>query len=117
MNALLVKSMALVFTASIIGSFAAVFLKLGAAKINRSLLSFLNRSVILGVALYLASSVFYAFGIKGGQLSVLYPMVSLGYIWTIIWARLIFKEPFTPQKLAGLALILVGVVFVGMGSA
>jgi drug/metabolite transporter (DMT)-like permease len=117
MNSLLMKSMGLVFTASIFGSFAAVFLKLGAAKINRSVLSFVNRSVVLGIVLYLASSVFYAFGIKGGQLSVLYPMVSLGYIWTILWARLFFKEPFTPQKLAGLALILLGVVFVGLGSA
>ncbi len=117
MNTLLAKSMALVFTASIVGSFAAVFLKLGATRINRSLLSFLNRSVILGVALYLASSVFYALGIKGGQLSVLYPMVSLGYIWTLIWAKLFFNEPFTRQKLTGLVLILVGVVFVGLGSA
>ncbi len=117
MNSLLLKSMALVFTASIFGSFAAVFLKMGAAKINSSLLSFVNRSVILGITLYLASSVFYALGIKGGQLSVLYPMVSLGYIWTVLWARLFFKEPFTPQKFAGLGLILLGVVFVGLGSA
>ncbi len=117
MTPLLARSMALVFTASIVGSFAAVFLKLGAARINNSLFSFLNRGVIVGVALYLGSSVFYALGIKGGQLSVLYPMVSLGYIWTILWARLFFKEPFTTQKLMGLGLILVGVVFVGLGSA
>ena len=65
---------------------------------------------MLGVALYLGSSVFYAFGIRGGQLSVLYPMVSLGYIWTLVWSRLFFQEPFTRNKVAGLALILLGVV-------
>ena len=81
------------------------------------MIGFLNRNLILGVALFLGSSVFYALGIKGGQLSVLYPMVSLGYIWTILWARLIFKEPFTPQKFAGLGLILLGVFFVGLGSS
>jgi len=44
-------------------------------------------------------------------------MVSLGYVWTLIWARLFFKESFSQQKFAGLALILLGVIFVGMGSS
>ena len=117
MSPQLLKSMALVFMASVVGSFGAVFLKLGAARINRSILSFANSRVVLGVALFLGSSVFYALGIKGGQLSVLYPMVSLGYIWTVLWSKLFFHEPFTRQKLLGLGLILLGVVFVGIGSA
>ena len=117
MNPTLLKSMALVFMASVVGSFGAVFLKLGAARINRSILSFVDSRVILGVVLYLGSSVFYALGIRGGQLSVLYPMVSLGYIWTVLWSKLFFHEPFTSQKLIGLGLILVGVVFVSLGSA
>jgi drug/metabolite transporter (DMT)-like permease len=112
----LLRSMLLVFTASIIGSFGAVFLKLGAAQLTRSLLTFLNWRLAFGVALFLGSSVFYALGIKGGQLSVLYPMVSLGYIWTLLWSRLFFKESLTRQKFLGLGLILLGVFFVGMGS-
>jgi drug/metabolite transporter (DMT)-like permease len=68
------------------------------------------------VFLFLGSSVFYAMGIKGGQLSVLYPMVSLGYLWTLLWSRLFFQEPLTRQKLLGLGLILLGVFFVGLGS-
>lgn len=115
MNPQLLRSMLLVFAASVLGSFGAVFLKLGSAKITRSLLSFVNRGVVLGVALFLFSSVFYALGIKGGQLSVLYPMVALGYIWTLLWSRIFFKEAFPPQKFIGLALILIGVVFVGLG--
>jgi len=116
-NAALVQSMLLVFGASVIGSFGMVFLKKGSAKVTRSLLSFANPSVILGVVLFLGSSVFYALGIKGGQLSVLYPMVSLGYVWALLWARLFFKEPFTRRKLYGLALILAGVFLVGLGSS
>jgi drug/metabolite transporter (DMT)-like permease len=108
--------MLLVFIASIIGSFGAVLLKMGSAQLNGNLLSFLNPKLALGVALFLGSSVFYALGVRGGQLSVLYPMVSLGYIWTLLWARLFFKEAFTPQKFVGLALILLGVFFVGLGS-
>jgi drug/metabolite transporter (DMT)-like permease len=110
------SSMLLVFTASVIGSFGAVFLKMGAARLDGSVLSFANKHLLLGVTLFLGSSVFYAFGIKGGELSVLYPMVSLGYIWTLLWSRLFFNEPFTLNKILGLALILLGVFFVGLGS-
>jgi len=109
-------SMLLVFIASVIGSFGAVFLKMGAARLDGSILSFVNTRLLLGVTLFLGSSVFYALGIRGGQLSVLYPMVSLGYIWTLLWSRLFFNEPFTRAKFAGLGLILVGVFFVGLGS-
>ena len=110
------KSMLLVFAASVIGSFGAVFLKLGAARVDGSILSFVNSRLALGVALFLGSSVFYAAGIRGGQLSVLYPMVSLGYLWTLLWSRIFFKEPLTASKFVGLGLILVGVTLVGLGS-
>ncbi len=117
MNPALIRSMLLVFTASIVGSFGAVFLKMGAGQLTNSIFSFLNSRLILGVALFLGSSVFYALGIRGGQLSVLYPMVSLGYIWTLVWSRLFFQEPLTRQKFYGLGLILLGVFFVGLGSS
>jgi multidrug transporter EmrE-like cation transporter len=116
MSPALIQGMVLVFAASVVGSFGAVFLKLGAAKLDGTLLSFLNQRLVLGVALFLGSSVFYALGIRQGQLSVLYPMVSLGYVWTLVWSRLFFGETFTRPKLIGLALVLMGVTFVGLGS-
>jgi drug/metabolite transporter (DMT)-like permease len=109
-------SMLLVLAATIVGSFGAVFLKLGATRINSSMLSFANSRLLVGVALYLGSSVFYAFGIKGAQLSVVYPMVSLANIWALIWSKWFFNEPLTKEKYFGLALILIGVFFVGLGS-
>jgi drug/metabolite transporter (DMT)-like permease len=108
--------MLLVFLASVIGSFGAVFLKLGAGRLDGSIWSFVNTRLAFGVMLYLGSSVFYAMGIRGGQLSVLYPMVSLGYIWTLLWSRLFFNEALTREKFAGLGLILLGVFLVGLGS-
>jgi drug/metabolite transporter (DMT)-like permease len=47
---------------------------------------------------------------------VLYPLVSLGYIWTLLWSNLFFKEPLTRHKFLGLFLILVGVSFIGIGN-
>ena len=117
MSSTLFHSMLLVFAASVVGSFGAVFLKRGAARLDGTVLSFVNSQLVLGVALFLGSSVFYALGIRGGDLSVLYPMVSLGYVWTLLWSRLFFHETFTPQKFLGLGLVLLGVVFVGLGGS
>jgi multidrug transporter EmrE-like cation transporter len=40
----------------------------------------------------------------------------MGYLWTLVWARLIFKEPFTRNKFAGIGLILAGVVVLNLGN-
>jgi len=110
------SSMALVLAASFVGSFGAVFLKSGAARLHQSFWNIFNFHLAAGVAFFLGSSVFFVMGIRHGELSVLYPMVSLGYVWTLVWSRIFFKEAFTPQKFLGLALILIGVFFVGLGS-
>jgi drug/metabolite transporter (DMT)-like permease len=117
MTPMLLRSMLLVFLASVVGSFGAVFLKLGALRLNGNVWSFVNSRLVLGVSLYLASSVIYAMGVRGGQLSVLYPLVSLGYIFTLVWSKLFFHEPITRYKVAGLSLILVGVFLVGVGAS
>jgi drug/metabolite transporter (DMT)-like permease len=115
MTATPISSMVLVLVGSVFGSFGAVFLKSGAAKLKFGFWRILNRQLALGVTLFLLSSVFFILGIRQGELSVLYPMVSLGYVWTLFWSRLFFKEAFTRQKFIGLGLILLGVFFVGLG--
>jgi drug/metabolite transporter (DMT)-like permease len=110
------SSILLVLFGSVVGSFGAVFLKLGAVRLTGGLMSLLNWRLAFGIGLYLASSVFYGLGIRHGQLSVLFPMVAAGYIWTLVWARLFFHERFNRSKLVGLSLVLAGVLLVGMGS-
>jgi multidrug transporter EmrE-like cation transporter len=110
------SSIVLVLVASFIGSFGAVFLKSGALRTNSIWTLVLNPRLALGVGLFLLSTVFYLMGIRHGELSVLYPMVSLGYVWTLVWSRLFFKEPLTGEKFAGLALVLLGIVLLGLGN-
>ncbi len=111
-----VSSILLVLTASFIGSFGAVFLKAGAGNVRLNLRSLVfNPRLALGVALFLGSSVFYMLGLRQGELSVLYPLVSLGYVFTLLWSRLFFHESFTRNKLLGLSLILLGIMLIGVG--
>jgi drug/metabolite transporter (DMT)-like permease len=112
------SSIILVLVGSFFGSFGAVFLKLGAEHMKGSIARLLtNYWLATGIAFYLLSSVFYMMGVSQGQLTVLYPMVSLGYIWAILWARLFFKEPFTLPKIGGLMLIIFGVALINFGNA
>jgi multidrug transporter EmrE-like cation transporter len=109
--------MAWVTAGAFIGSFGAVGLKAGAKRLERNVRSVAeNWRLAAGVAAYLVSAVFFVFGLRNGELSVLYPMVSMGYLWTMLWSRLFFGEPFTRAKLIGLALILIGVALLGLGS-
>ncbi len=109
--------MLLVVMASFIGSFGAVFLKAGAGRLHRNLDSlFFNWRLMVGVALFLLSSYFFVLGVREGELTVLYPMVSLGYIFTLFWSRLFFGEPFTRSKFVGLGLIIAGIVLLSLGS-
>jgi len=113
-----VSSMLWVLLASVIGSVASVFLKAGANHLHRDKASLLKsgKRLAVGVALFLLSSVFYVWGIKDGSLTVLYPLVALGYVWTLIWSRLFFDEPINRQKIYGVALVLVGVGFIAAGN-
>ena len=103
--------------ASFIGSFGAVFLKAGAGRLHRDLKTLLfNWRLAAGIGMYVISFVFYLLVSGKANLSVLYPMVGLGYIWTMLWSRLFFKEPISTRKIAGLVLILSGIVMLNVGN-
>jgi undecaprenyl phosphate-alpha-L-ara4N flippase subunit ArnE len=111
------SSILLVLFASFLGSFGAVFLKAGASRLHRQVASLVfNWRLAFGVGMFLFSFIFYFLGIRDGELSVLYPMVSLGYLWTLVWSRLFFGEPTTPRKLAGVGLIICGIVVLNLGN-
>jgi drug/metabolite transporter (DMT)-like permease len=109
------SSILLVLFASLIGSFGAVFLKLGAEPLKNGLQHILNWKLAAGVTLFVGSSVPFVMGLRHGELSVLYPMVSLGYVWTMFWSKLFFHEPITRAKIGALAMILTGIVCIGVG--
>jgi drug/metabolite transporter (DMT)-like permease len=105
----------LVLLASLIGSFGGVYLKIGAKHLNRGIRGALNWQLAAGLGLFLGSSVPFIMALKHGELSVLYPMVSLNYVWTMIWSNMLFGERITRGKVGALALIIGGIVCIGVG--
>jgi len=107
--------MLLVMSASLIGSFGAVFLKLGAEPLKNGIRHIVNWKLAMGIALFLGSSVPYVMGIKHGELSVLYPMVSLSYVFAMVWSKVFFQEHISMGKIAAVGVILAGVICIGAG--
>jgi multidrug transporter EmrE-like cation transporter len=113
------SSMLWVIGGSFIGSIGAAGLKAGARRLTHENMihsAITNWRLAAGIMAYLISSVFFVFGLRHGELSVLYPLVSLGYLFTLLWSRMFFGEPFTRAKFFGVGLILVGVTLLGLGS-
>ena len=113
-----ISSIVWVITGSVIGSLGGVGLKAGATRLRPNLRAIAtNWRLAGGLGLYLLSTVFFLIGVAKGELSILYPMVSVGYICTLFWSKLFFGESITRSKVVGLGFILIGVTLLGLAAS
>ena len=66
----------------------------------------------LGGGLYVLSALLNLYLLKQLPYSVVIPLGALTYIWTMIIAHKFLGEAITKQKIAGVCLILIGVVLI-----
>ena len=98
-----------------IGAAAQVFFKLGATAIARPtpVQILTNPSLLLGYALYGVSTMLLVLALRKGQLSLLYPVIALTYVWVTLLSMMIFHETLNLYKAIGLAVIVAGVAVLG----
>lgn len=107
-------AMALAFFVTILGTFAALFLKIGSAKFSLNPVKFVkNYMILLGLMIYGVNSILFIIALKGGELSVLFPMLSVGYIWIALASMKFLGEKMTMTKWLGIAMIIIGVTLIG----
>ena len=101
------------FVMTLMGSVASLFLKRASGSDGiRSLI--LNVNLYIGGFLYLASAVLNIWLLRFMDYSVVLPLTSLTYVWTMILSYMILKEKITLRKVAGVVCILVGAVIVSI---
>ena len=66
--------------------------------------------IVAGLACYGVSVVVWIIGLSRTDVTVAYPMLSLGYVVSAIGAWLLLGEIVSPQRMLALAVIIVGVV-------
>jgi multidrug transporter EmrE-like cation transporter len=65
--------------------------------------------IVGGLACYVVSVVVWIVGLSRVEVSIAYPMLSLGYVVNAFAAWYLFGETLSVQKLVGIGIILIGV--------
>ncbi len=111
-------AVALVISGSFLGAAGSLYFKRGSSKLTKNLFqNFKNYSLIIGFCLYIVAASMYVFALRGGELSILYPLVSTTYIWIIVLSYYFLRERMNKWKWLGIILIVFGVTLVGLGSS
>jgi multidrug transporter EmrE-like cation transporter len=111
------KSVGLVFGCTILGAAAQILMKSGANQIVHPGLVGLvtNLPLMAGYALYGLSTVLLVLALKDGELSLLYPVIALTYVWVTVLSIMVFHDRVNPFRMAGVAIIVIGVAVLGRG--
>jgi multidrug transporter EmrE-like cation transporter len=79
----------------------------GSGMIQRMVLS---PWVISGLLVYGTGVIFWLLALSNFELSYVYPFASLSYIGIIVGSYFLFRERITMMRVAGIAVIIIGVV-------
>ncbi len=85
--------------------------------INKQTIAALSRNkvFIIGVILYLIAAANNIFLLRYIDYSILLPLSSITYIWTMIIANKLLGEIITKRKILGVAAIIIGAVLLANG--
>jgi len=68
-----------------------------------------NGTLILGLGFYALATILFVVALKFGNLSTVYPVIAMSYIWVMLIAVIHFQEKVSLLNWFGIALIIVGV--------
>jgi multidrug transporter EmrE-like cation transporter len=90
-----------------------VFYKSGAARLPEILT---NWPLLAGIACYAVGAVLLTLSLRGGEVSVLYPLFATSYLWVTIAAYFVYGESIGALKVIGIMVIIAGLSAIGYGS-
>lgn len=108
-------SLFLMIFGTMIGSIGALVIKKGSSG-KKLVQMFHSRLLWLGFFFYGISTVFYVLALKNEQLSVIYPLASMTYLWVTFLSIKYLGEKMNKWKWMALVGIIIGVVMIGIGS-
>src|SRR5689334_25388954 len=110
------RSVLLVFACTILGAAAQLLMKIGMTHFNPQPIALLtNLPLMTGYALYGINTLMLVLALKDGELSMLYPIIALTYVWVTLLSYFVLSEPPNVYKNIGIATIVVGVAVLGRG--
>lgn len=92
---------------TIVGAIASFFLK-KAANLKIIKLILISKFLYLGGLLYFLTALFNIYVLKFLDYTVVLPLTSITYIWTMFISYLLLKEEISKQKILGVSMIVFG---------
>lgn len=103
---------------TIITSTAQLLFKIGSEKLAFDISILLqNYYLISGFFLYGIAAAILIKSLKYGELSILYPLIALSYVWVTLLSYFYLSESLTMYKIIGVFIVILGVTFIGIGSS
>ena len=118
------ESIALVFFCTLIGAGAQVLMKMGAhnlpavgaaSLIANPFIILKNIFLMAGLSLYGVFTMLLILALRDGELSIIYPVIALTYVWVTFLSLMLFHETMNPFKACGITVIVLGVMVLGSG--
>ena len=95
-----------------------MLMKKGMMPANPALMAYLtNVPLIAGYTLYGLSALLFTLALRDGELSRLYPVIALTYVWVTILSVPLLHETVNVYKVIGIVTIVIGVGVLGKRTA
>ena len=105
-------SFAFILAGVLLNAGAQLLLKAGTNARPLGLALAVEPHILAGLACYVVSVVLWVVALSRVPVSIAYPMLSIGYVVNAVAARYLLGEAVTPMRLAGIAIIVLGVFVV-----
>ncbi len=80
---------------------------------NAGILAYINLPIILGCVAYGIGAILMIIALKFWELSRIHPFLALGFVWISLFAPIFLGEILSTQRILGIGIIIIGVVFIG----
>jgi len=88
-------------------------LKFGSMRLKKTITGVLrNYALLAGFFFYGLSTILTVIALRGNELSVLYPIASLNYVWVSFLSMKYLNEKMNAYKIAGILAIIMGVIII-----
>jgi drug/metabolite transporter (DMT)-like permease len=110
------RSVLLVFSCTVLGAIAQILIKKGMTHfVPEPMAIITNMQLLIGYTLYGINTLLLVLALREGELSMLYPIIALTYVWVILLSYTLLREPPNWYKNAGICAIVAGVAVLGRG--
>ena len=108
------NSFLLVFTCTILGAAAQLLIKTGMNHFSPHWMALVtNLPLVAGYTIYGINTLMMVLALKNAEMSMLYPIIALTYVWTTLLSYTVLGEPSNLYKNIGIVTIVLGVAVMG----